>query len=426
MYVRIETLYGVTIFRQCYQGECPPGENIINMDEYVSEEGLDLAMDSTSQDTKDMACMYLEQNRICDILGNELKKVHLLGYLVSCPLVKGRYRMELFDKLDEIYDNNEDEFLVQKEVFDVMIQQFPARAQRMRERIDQITAQITVQPPQYVPKPNLPRKVISDDSQNVHNSTINSSAITAMKTLIDLMVPVSVVNDFVTVFTADFKSPAEFHDHLQGFSVNKLEFSPADTISAKTIAIDSVSKRNSDTIRGLTRTDKDRIVKDLLTAHFSDVLHPTHSSVWSRISSAFVRDVPLFNLFLSVIKFAKTNPDIIRRLDEELMDGMTECTTGLATRMINSIQGFFSDVDFPCMVIRISDFQQLQMRVVQMAENICTQKDVDVYYDRAEFMKELELYIEEHLYEILEGHPLAETREADKQFLLNFIKKVFP
>lgn len=143
-----------------------------------------------------------------------------ISFLLSSPGIPHPDMMKMFDEVDRVFNAAQEEH-IRAEAADIMHRFYPARGERMldelrhvlnigqpqiphdnEEVIRMIRRQPAITPEQQQAQANahlqdlrrladgrrLDKKVIYDDSQNVHNTTINESVIAAARALIEEMV----------------------------------------------------------------------------------------------------------------------------------------------------------------------------------------------------------------------------------------------
>lgn len=97
----------------------------------------------------------------------------------------------------------------------------------------------------------------------------------------------------------------------------------------------------------------------------------------SFIQDMMVRGIKVTDLLLAVFSFINQHPskeELLKRLKEELLEGSDKCSTGVATRIVNSIQGFTENDSFS---IRISEEESLLAKFKWCIEKTALENNVD-------------------------------------------------
>lgn len=188
----------------------------------MSEFGASFVLTSiTQQMIKDPLCLYMYQNNI-RVHVRSLTYFSIIKVLLNYPDVKNPLRAQIFNEVENIYDDPASNYTVRSEAADVMHAYWPARAERLLQNLgeddcappprpDQTDMPQFFTPPPPPPRPDrtftpppprvpvykAPFKTVYTDSQNVHNNTIGNSVITAIKQLIKLFPPVIKVNNTI-------------------------------------------------------------------------------------------------------------------------------------------------------------------------------------------------------------------------------------
>lgn len=144
-----------------------------------------------------------------------------ISFLLSSPGIPHPDMMKMFDEVDRVFNTAQEE-QIRAEAADIMHRFYPARGKRMLDELrhvlnigqpqiphdnEEVIRMIRRQHPALTPEQQqaqanahlqdlrrladgrrLDKKVIYDDSQNVHNTTINESVIAAARALIEEMV----------------------------------------------------------------------------------------------------------------------------------------------------------------------------------------------------------------------------------------------
>ena len=136
-----------------------------------------------------------------------------ISFLLSSPDIPYPDMMKMFDEVDRLFNEAQEEY-IRAEAADIMHRFYPERGERMLDELrrvlnndqpqihEEVIRMIRRQQPEIpeiTPEQQqaqahlhdmrrLDKKVIYDDSQNVHNTTINESVIAAARALIEKMV----------------------------------------------------------------------------------------------------------------------------------------------------------------------------------------------------------------------------------------------
>jgi hypothetical protein len=126
-----------------------------------------------------------------------------ISFLLSSPGIPHPDMMKMFDEVDRVF-NEEQEEHIRAEAADIMHRFYPVRGERMLDELrhglnigrQEVIRTIRQQPEQQdhlrrlaaIVDAAVKKVVIYDDSQNVHNTTINESVIAAARSLIEEMI----------------------------------------------------------------------------------------------------------------------------------------------------------------------------------------------------------------------------------------------
>lgn len=436
------------ILKRCYPDNAI---NRIPLDTLKNEYGIYSILKCRSQDEREKAIIYLDQNGVCDNL-IPWDVISLTGKMLTMPSVQGSYRESLFDRLDRLFDqySNEDPItpdkkLCLKEIYDIMVNQYPERSYRMVSIInsldqedngevihlrEEMIRRETLQeqalrnaPPLHLPPysrlhVNLQNKFksIANDSQNVHTTSINTSSNYAIKYLVRLTTPVVSIND------VDFYVPdgtvEEFHQKIRDEFGENWMFFPSNMFKRYSTAIYVNHDQKDDLeIPKLSNTiDKHAIVNDILNNKLNINWDNVSDILPRRLVNDRIKDITFFEILTAIIKFAKGDENIHKRLREELIDGSHECTTGLATRMVNSIQGFFSEEEHPLLSLKISNVDRLKLKLPSVIEGISRSYNIDVICDRDIFKEKVLDHVDKNANIYLTEYGF--TKEKITDFLL--------
>jgi hypothetical protein len=94
-----------------------------------------------------------------------------------------------------------------------------------------------------------------------------------------------------------------------------------------------------------------------------------------------VRDIYLHDVLNAVWKFIHSHVDkdvLLLRLKEELIDASDVCSTGILSRLVNSIQSFTLDTELQ---ISMSDIEELQAKIIHNINTELQNKQCDVIVD---------------------------------------------
>ena len=112
-------------------------------------------------------------------------------------------------------------------------------------------------------------------------------------------------------------------------------------------------------------------------------------------------EMELHEILNAVWKFIKKNnksqEQMIERLKEELEDSANVCCSGVAARLISSIQGFFDVNKYPSLKIKISIDDEMKSKINTLISQKALTLEIDPLYDINEFKKMVDVVIEENV-----------------------------
>ena len=129
------------------------------------------------------------------------------------------------------------------------------------------------------------------------------------------------------------------------------------------------------------------------------------TDVFEKIKIGTLLDMDLHEILNAVWKFAQRScykTEIIKRLKEELNDSSGICCSGLAARLINSIQGFFDENKYPSLKIKISIDDEMKCKINQLISNSAIKRDIDPLYDADKFKLMVDEIIKLHSQNIMD------------------------
>lgn len=488
------------------------------------------------QNMREALCfeLYLRHEELSRVPGRRYLAV--IAALLSSPDYT-HLTFEFFDRVDHVFDTTTFHD-VKAEAADVMQRFFPQRSTRMfdilrhhqgEENLNQEEeAERPVQVMAHAMAPQRTHRTIYNDRENVHNSSINNSTISACRALMDMMVstinfdnkfkvmvkhddtPDTIKQRLALLLDTDIAFLSIFgnhgqEDHLQSrmtFKINKhkkrdidggvvslldrldqaldafkiptkkcrffadeindydqlIEFN--DYVFPKEMRCDDVLKqRRREEVFIVTNLqlqtifeneceeeflffldltgvpdavmiwiDREQIRKEIDTVMDQHKLEhqtlvdsifkeiglgedsPSVDTLKQNIMVGSVRDIQLVELLNAVWKFIMTRDQSVqdemkRRLKEELTDGMRVCTTGIAARLVSSIQGFFDEDIHPALKIKMSVDDEIKAKMVKVINDKAIEDDIDPAFDVEDFMKLIDACIDNHIQEIVQEYP---------------------
>ena len=184
------------------------------------------------------------------------------------------------------------------------------------------------------------KKTIYDDSQNVHDTTINQNVKKIEQQLIYKM----------NVFEFDTKDVLKEIKNYIVINYNKYK-EKYSKIQVNYFDEDEKNNEDDDEIQNIIKIDKQ--LEPLL-----NIIYKTLNRF--QYETARFETFTLCQLFSSVWKFIQINnhkEELMDRLIEEIVEMHRYCTTGHLSRLVNVIQGFTEDKDLQ---IKISTFEQVK------------------------------------------------------------------
>jgi len=87
---------------------------------------------------------------------------------------------------------------------------------------------------------------------------------------------------------------------------------------------------------------------------------------------------------------------MIERLKEELEDSANICCSGIAARLISSIQGFFDENKYPSLKIKISIDDEMKSKINTIISQKALTLEIDPLYDINAFKNMVDAVIDEN------------------------------
>lgn len=112
------------------------------------------------------------------------------------------------------------------------------------------------------------------------------------------------------------------------------------------------------------------------------------NDIFEKIKIGTLLEMDLHEILNAVWKFIQQSEykiEIIKRLREELEDGSGICCSGIAARLINSIQGFFDESKYPSLKIKISIDDEMKSKINKIISDVAIKNEIDPLYDSIKF-----------------------------------------
>jgi hypothetical protein len=302
------------------------------------------------QDIRDPLC-----REVYDQIKNnpfEILTPGLLLDVLKCLLASPDTRnvKDIYDLINIVFDKHYNEveknlhnFYILNEIYDIFHQFYPAMAKAVRPRIDEYkhSIQHLLPQPQPKPKPHPPKPIIKNiKTIYTNNQNVHDSTI--------IQSSLKAMKYIISLYAShDKDSVATIFNHLNLTHLNNLQ-------------------------NRMSRSNVNGVYLDLIL-----------QAIWCFICEHEHKD------------------EIKNILKEELIIGNNYCTSGLACRMINAIQGFFNEEDHPSMVIKVEDFSRQKSMINAMVQKMCEEKGIDPVYDKLIFIEELQTVIKNNAVELL-------------------------
>lgn len=128
------------------------------------------------------------------------------------------------------------------------------------------------------------------------------------------------------------------------------------------------------------------------------------SKIFKKIRDGTLMEMDLHEILNGVWKFINnkenksqgTHLQMIERLKEELEDSANICCSGIAARLISSIQGFFDEDKYPSLKIKISIDDEMKSKINTLISQKAIILEIDPVYDINEFKKMVDTVIDEN------------------------------
>lgn len=115
------------------------------------------------------------------------------------------------------------------------------------------------------------------------------------------------------------------------------------------------------------------------------------TELFKKIKIGTFADMDLHEILNAVWKFIQQHEhktEMLKRLREELDDSFGVCCSGIAARLVNSIQGFFDEATHPSLKIKIDINDEMKSKLNRLISGAAIEREIDPLYDSDEF-KEL-------------------------------------
>jgi len=133
-------------------------------------------------------------------------------------------------------------------------------------------------------------------------------------------------------------------------------------------------------------------------------LDESKTKIFKKIREGSLMEMELHEILNAVWKFINNKDNksqgihlqMIERLKEELEDSANVCCSGVAARLISSIQGFFDVNKYPSLKIKISIDDEMKSKINTLISQKALTLEIDPLYDINEFKKMVDVVIEEN------------------------------
>lgn len=112
------------------------------------------------------------------------------------------------------------------------------------------------------------------------------------------------------------------------------------------------------------------------------------TDIFDKIKVGTLMDMDLHEILNAVWKFIQQHEhkiEMLKRLREELDDSAGICCSGLAARLINSIQGFFDEIKHPSLKIKINIDDEMKSKINRLVSQTAITQQIDPLYDSDKF-----------------------------------------
>lgn len=379
---------------QCYVDKAV--EDLYN--QTLTDDNLQFILDIFQQNMREALCFQVYR-RHEEVVGQAHvnKRLYLehLSILLGSPDYTA-FHADIFDKIDALF--NSSNHYVKVEAADVMQRFFPVRSERMLRQLQGS-------------RPNrICARTIYDDKENVHDSDINASVLGACRKLMQMMVSSITFNDKYKLLVYAQDSPETIKERLDTllnldydhtlviYGNNDQENKIQERMHYKIVDEQMSSSHNEINLDKVMR-EYDVFIDNVFQS--IQLRHQHTDRLKKSIKSGTIRGLSLIELLNAVWKYiARQAPDVQNemkgRLREELEDAMSVCTTGIASRIINTIQGFFNQQDHPELSIKMSMDEQIKARLTMLVNKEAINNQLDPLLDKDQFITLLNKMIENH------------------------------
>ncbi|MGL5962218.1 MAG: hypothetical protein ACRCZ0_09750 [Cetobacterium sp.] len=497
----------------------------------TNEKIINFILRIVQQNLKDVMCIEIFSKLLLSPTFQICKNLYLrvLTVILASPDATNEIVNKAFDKIDQIFDESDDETL-KANAADIMLNYYPSRGERMlnilrnqgfhtrdtayeraNEQQDQgenLLNMIRLLNDRVVAPERLkPKILIYNDRENVHNSALNASIISACRSIINMMIT-SVIFDgkykimvyeedsietiknklLSVLINIDASSPLVqgskqikiYGDNRQEQLQNKMTFEIVDSGSSNclqheacrrhfdikdTAELRSVLYHNSFTfpehinregdkgrlleeafiatnrwLNFVSEESEEELVMYLYLTNIEDAdiiwlrrekiqqelkqliecpevdnflakiqnhlfpLDESKTKIFKKIKEGSLMEMELHEILNAVWKFINNKENksqgihiqMIERLKEELEDSANVCCSGVAARLISSIQGFFDVNKYPSLKIKISIDDEMKSKINTLISQKALTLEIDPLYDINEFKKMVDVVIEEN------------------------------
>lgn len=485
----------------------------------TNEKIINFILRITQQNLKDVLCIEIFSNLLLKGPTFQICKnlyLRVLTVVLSSPDATNEIVNKAFDKIDQIFDESDDETL-KANAADIMLNYYPSRGERMLNTLrtqDLLTEREMIEDPWQDQGENLlnmmrllndrteskPKILIYNDRENVHNSALNASIVSACRSIMNMMITSiifngkykimvyeedsieTIKNKLLSILTNGSSAPKQikiYGDNRQERLQNKMTFEIMDSDTGGFRDIEQYSCRrrfeaedkhlyklvmyhNSFTfpehinregdkgrlleeafiatnrwLNFVSEENEEELVMYLYLTNIEDAdiiwlrreeiqqelkyliecpdvdnfiakiqnhlfpLDESKSKIFQKIREGSLMEMELHEILNAVWKFIKKNnksqEQMIERLKEELEDSANVCCSGVAARLISSIQGFFDVNKYPSLKIKISIDDEMKSKINTLISQKALTLEIDPLYDINEFKKMVDVVIEENV-----------------------------
>lgn len=136
-----------------------------------------------------------------------------------------------------------------------------------------------------------------------------------------------------------------------------------------------------------------------------DVYGNRHDFVFEKIKTGTLLDMDLYEILNATWKFIQRSEykiEMLKRLHEELDDSSGICCSGIAARLVNSIQGFFDETKYSSLKIKININDEMKAKINKIISDYAQKQDIDPLYDKDKFKQLIDDVIKARSREIMD------------------------